>query len=294
MLGVKLARHATGRPLVVKFRGAYHGSYDDLEAGLYGIGELEGRTLLADFGDIESFRRVLDEHGEEIAAIVIEPILFTFRVIPPPPGFLNELIDMASEAGVLSVLDDCLMFRLAEGGSAERYGLTPDITCLGKFVGGGLPVGVIGASNELMEVFDPAHERAVYHGGSFNGNPLGCAAGHVALEHFRAADVERMDAQASRIHTALEAAAERTGVPLEVSGDGSVLGTCVLGPDRTPDQALTREWQMAAINHGIYIGQDGEIAMATPFTDDDVSEAILGLERAVDDVAAELAEGDQP
>src|SRR3954453_4090253 len=176
MLGVKLARHATGRPLVIKFRGAYHGSYDDLEAGLYGIDELEGRTLLGNFGDLDSFERAFADHSGEIAAVIIEPILFTFKVIPPPAGFLPDLFALAREHGVLTVLDDCLMFRLAPGGSAERYGLEPDITCLGKFVGGGLPVGAIASSKELMSVFDPSHPRAVYHGGSFNGNPLGCAA----------------------------------------------------------------------------------------------------------------------
>ena len=86
MLGVKLARHATGRDLVVKFEGAYHGSYDDLEAGLYGIGELEGRTLLAEFGNLDSFRSAIERHGDEIAAIVIEPILYTFKVIAAAAG----------------------------------------------------------------------------------------------------------------------------------------------------------------------------------------------------------------
>ena len=229
MLGVKLTRHATGRDLVVKFEGAYHGSYDDLEAGLYGIGELEGRTLLAEFGRLDSFRSAIERHRGEIAAIVIEPILYTFKVIPPPPGFLVELIELAHKNGILAVLDDCLMFRLAPGGSAERYGLRPDITCLGKFVGGGLPVGAIAASEELMSIFDPAHERAVYHGGSFNGNPLGCAAGRVTMEHFGAAEIERIDAHAARLGEALGEASRASGVGLDITGDGSVLGVHVLG-----------------------------------------------------------------
>ena len=183
MLGVKLARHATGRQLIVKFRGAYHGSYDDLEAGLYGIDELEGRTLLGNFGDLDSFERAFAATRTRSQRSSIEPILFTFGVIPPPESFLSDLIDLAHEAGILAVLDDCLMFRLAPGGSAERYGLHPDITCLGKFVGGGLPVGRDRLPRELMSIFDPAHPNAVYHGGSFNGNPLGCATGRVTMSH---------------------------------------------------------------------------------------------------------------
>jgi glutamate-1-semialdehyde 2,1-aminomutase len=291
MLGVKLARHATGRPLIVKFRGAYHGSYDDLEAGLYGIGELEGRTLLGDFGDISSFERVFAAHADEIAAVVIEPILFTFRVIPPPENFLSELIDLAHQAGILAVLDDCLMFRLAEGGSAERYGLHPDITCLGKFVGGGLPVGAIASTEELMSIFDPAHPRAVYHGGSFNGNPLGCAAGKVAMERLTATEIQRMDAQAERLAAALAAASESAGVPLEISGDGSILGVHVIGDDGKTDHALSRRFHLAAINRGVYFGQDGEFALATPFTDDDVTEAIELLELALADLASEIEGG---
>jgi glutamate-1-semialdehyde 2,1-aminomutase len=295
MLGVKLARHATGRELIVKFTGAYHGSYDDLEAGLYGIGELQGRTLLGEFGNLETFERAFNEHKGEVAAVVIEPILFTFRVIPPPPGFLANLIAMAHEAGILAVLDDCLMFRLAEGGSAEYYGVEPDITCLGKFIGGGLPVGAIAANAELMSIFNPAHERAVYHGGSFNGNPLGTVAGRVAMEHFGTAEIERMNAQGAHLREALERASTASGVPLEVTGEGSILGVHVLGADGTTSNPLTRRLQLAAINRGVYFGQDGEFALATPFTDDDVSEAIEILEQALNDLAPELeAEGATP
>jgi glutamate-1-semialdehyde 2,1-aminomutase len=287
MLAVKLARHATGRQLILKFRGAYHGSYDDLEAGLYGIGELEGRTLLGDFGDLESFERAFAAHSDEIAAVVIEPILFTFRVIPPPPQFLAELIALAREHGILAILDDCLMFRLAPGGSAERYGLEPDITCLGKFVGGGLPVGAILASTELMSIFDPAGPHAVYHGGSFNGNPLGCAAGRVTMEHLTGASIEQMDAHARRLGAGLAAASKATGVPLEITGDGSVLGVHVLGEDGGTSHQLSRRFHLAAINHGVYFGQDGEFALATPFSDEDVSEAIGRLELALADLASE-------
>jgi glutamate-1-semialdehyde 2,1-aminomutase len=295
MLGVNLARHATGRELIVKFTGAYHGSYDDLEAGLYGIGELQGRTLLGEFGNLETFERAFNEHKGEVAAVVIEPILFTFRVIPPPPGFLANLIAMAHEAGILAVLDDCLMFRLAEGGSAEYYGVEPDITCLGKFIGGGLPVGAIAANAELMSIFDPAHPSAVYHGGSFNGNPLGTVAGRVAMEHFGTAEIERMNAQGAHLREALERASTASGVPLEVTGEGSILGVHVLGADGTTSNPLTRRLQLAAINRGVYFGQDGEFALATPFTDDDVSEAIEILEQALNDLAPELeAEGATP
>src|SRR6476659_5100129 len=182
MLAVKMARHLTGRDLILKAWDAYHGAYDDLEAGLGGKGEVAGRTLLADFGDVSSFQEVLAERGEEIAAVILEPVLYTGRVVPPPDGFLNAVEELARGAGAMVIIDDCLMFRLAEGGSCEKFSLTPDIVCLGKWIGGGFPVGAIAASEEHMSIFDQRQEGAVYHGGSFNGNPIGCIAGQIAVE----------------------------------------------------------------------------------------------------------------
>src|ERR1700729_1888629 len=151
MLAVKLARAASGRPVVIKAWHAYHGSYDDLEVGLQGRDEVAGRVALANFGELHSYVDALERNGGNVAAIVVEPVQYTGVVTPPPPGFLQALRDLARSAGVLFVLDDCLMFRLAEGGSAARFGIDdPDITCLGKWIGGGLPVGAITSSTELL------------------------------------------------------------------------------------------------------------------------------------------------
>lgn len=288
MIAVKVARHVTGRPLVIKSRGAYHGSYDDLEAGLYGIGELEGRTLLGDFGDLESFERAFAEHGDRIAAVVIEPLLFTFQVIPPPPGFLQGLTELARSQGAAVILDDCLMFRLAEAGSAEKYSLDPDLTCLGKFIGGGLPLGVVAGGERWMHAFDPANPDGIYHGGSFNGNPLGCSAGKVTLEAFTAERIEAMDARAARLGERLRASGEAHGLPLDVSGDGSVIGVYITQDDGSPDRELGIRLQLAAMNHGVYFGQDGEMALATVFEDSTVDEVASGMDAAMVDLTAEI------
>lgn len=289
MLAVKLARHVTGRPLVLKSWGAYHGSYDDLEAGLYGHGELQGRAVLGRFGDLDSYREVFARHRGEIAALMIEPILFTFEVVPPPPGFLPALVELAREEGAIVILDDCLMFRLAEAGSAEKYGISPDLTCLGKFIGGGLPVGVVAGSAALLAAVDPDNPDGMYHGGSFNGNPLGATAGRVTLEHLGTAEIAAMDDRAGRLWAALEAKAKAVGVPLKVSGDGSILGSYVLGADGSPDRELGAHLHLAAINHGVYFGADGEIAMATTLDDEALGLAIAGFEAALDDLAEEIA-----
>jgi glutamate-1-semialdehyde 2,1-aminomutase len=293
MLAVKLARHVSGRPLVLKSWGAYHGSYDDLEAGLYGNGELQGRTVLGRFGDLDSYREVFARHSGSIAALMIEPILFTFEVVPPPPGFLPELVAMAREEGAIVILDDCLMFRLAAAGSAEKYGISPDLTCLGKFIGGGLPVGVVAGSAALLSALDPNNPRGMYHGGSFNGNPLGATAGRVTLEHLGTAEIAAMDGRAERLWRALEAKAAAVGVPLKVSGDGSILGSYVIGPDGSPDRELGAHFHLAAINNGVYFGQDGEIAMATTLDDEALEMAIAGFEAALDELAEEIAQREE-
>ncbi|MGP0103356.1 MAG: aspartate aminotransferase family protein [Solirubrobacteraceae bacterium] len=290
MLAVKLARHATGRPLIVKAWQAFHGSYDDLEAGLQGRGEMPGRVALATFGVLDSYRTALERHEGEVAAIMLEPVQFTGVVTPPPEGFLPALRELARDAGVLLVLDDCLMFRLAEGGSAERFGLEADITCLGKWIGGGLPVGAITASAELMASFDPTAEGALYHGGSFNGNPLGMVAGAIAVRDLTAASIARIDAQAESLRADIARAGEDCGVPVRTQGVGSAFGLYVLegagGEHEEIDWRASSLLHMAAINHGAHFGVGGEFGLCTALTDADLERASAGLRAALADVAA--------
>ena len=212
MLAVKLARAFTHRSLILKARGGYHGTYSDLEAGLHGQGEIPGHTLLAEFNEINSIERALERHKGQIAAVMLEPVMYTGVVMPALPGFLNRAQEAAHRHGALFILDDCLMFRLALGGSAEKFGLAPDLTFLGKFMGGGMPAGAVGGRAEIMDMADPARgSEGLYHGGSFNGNVLASVAGQLTVEHLTKASIDRIDAQADRLKTALEAEAEIPG-----------------------------------------------------------------------------------
>ncbi len=293
MLAVKLARRATGRQLIVKAWHAYHGSYDDLEAGLQGQGEMPGRVALARFGELDSYRALLERHEGEVAAIMLEPVQFTGVVTPPPDGFLPALRELAHDAGVLLVLDDCLMFRLAEGGSAERYGLEANITCLGKWIGGGLPVGAVTASAELMAIFDPTAGGALYHGGSFNGNPLGMVAGAIAVRDLTAESIARIDAQAESLRAEIARAAEDCGVPVRTRGVGSAFGVYVLGGaggERNEiDWKASSLLHLAAINRGVHFGVGGEFGLCTALTDADLQRASAGLRTALSDVAAVIS-----
>lgn len=288
MLGVKLARAATGRPMIVKAWDGYHGSYDDLEAGLHGQGELAGRVALARFGELATFEDALQRHRGEVAAIVLEPVQYTGIVTTAPDGFLPALQALARDAGVLFVLDDCLMFRLAEGGSAERFGIQADITCLGKWIGGGLPVGAVAASAELMQVFDPEREHPLYHGGSFNGNLLGSLAGTVAVRDLTAEQIQRIDGLADRTRAAMHEAAAAVDLPLHTSGLGSAFGVYVLDrPDGQVDWSRSALLHLAAVCRGVYFGSGGEFGLFTALDDQLMDEAIERLTGAIRDVAEE-------
>ncbi len=291
MLAVKLARHLSGRQIVIKAWDAYHGSYDDLEVGLQGQEELPGRVALARFGELASYEAALARNAGDVAAIIVEPVQYTGVVTPPPDGFLAELRELARREDVLFILDDCVMSRLAVGGSTERFAISaPDITCLGKWVGGGLPVGAIATASELMTPFDlpDGSESSLYHGGSFNGNLLGMVAGQIAVRELTADAIARIDAQAERLRAALAAAAAELGVAIRTPGVGSAFGLYVLdGRDGEIDWTATRLLHVAAANHGVYYGSGGEFGICTAVSDEHVDEASAALSSALADLARE-------
>jgi glutamate-1-semialdehyde 2,1-aminomutase len=291
MLAVKLARHVTGRQVVVKAWHAYHGSYDDLEVGLQDRPEEQGRVTLATFGEIDTYAAALERGGDDVAAIIVEPVQYTGVVTPPPDGFLQQLQRLADEAGVLLILDDCLMFRLAEGGSAERFGFAADMTCLGKWIGGGLPVGVLAAPAEMMASFDLHPERPLYHGGSFNGNVLGMVAGAIALRDLNAEAIARIDDQADRLRAEIAAAAAVSDLPIRTAGVGSAFGVYVLdGPAGEIDWQASSMLHLAAVTRGVYFGSGGEFGLPTALSEEQLAEAAEAIGLAIADVASARAD----
>jgi glutamate-1-semialdehyde 2,1-aminomutase len=285
-----MARGFTRRSLILKAHGGYHGTYSDLEAGLHGQGEIPGHTLLAEFNNADSFERVLERHGKDIAAVVLEPVMYTGVVMPALPGFLDRVQKAANRVGALFVLDDCLMFRLAPGGSAEKFGLSPDIIFLGKFIGGGLPAGAVGARAEIMDRADPAlGSGGVYHGGSFNGNALSAVAGRTAIEHLTAERIAAMDQAAQKLKQALEAKAQSLGISLYVLDEGSVMGLYFSESKPRPgapmpNEELSNRFHLACLNHGVQTGPGCMIAMATVIDDAALAAAIGGMCQALTDI----------
>jgi len=194
MSAIRLARGATGRKKVVKFAGCYHGHVDALlvkaGSGATTLGipdssgvpaEFTGLTLSAIFNDLESVDTLLAEYANEIAAIIVEPVAGNMGTIPPAPGFLEGLRQRCTRHGIILIFDEVMTgFRVAYGGAQVLYNITPDLTCLGKIIGGGLPVGAFGGRKDLMEMLSPL--GGVYQAGTLSGNPLAMAAGRATLE----------------------------------------------------------------------------------------------------------------
>jgi glutamate-1-semialdehyde 2,1-aminomutase len=294
MLAVKLARAFTGRQSVLKTWAGYHGSYDLLEAGLHGQGEDPGRARLGVFNDLESFERAFGEHGEEIAAVVLESVMYTGVVTAADREFLLGALELAHRNGSLFILDDCLMFRLAEGGSAQHFGVEADLTMLGKFIGGGTPVGAVVGRPDIVGQLDPSRADRVYHGGSFNGNVLGTACGTVAVRDLTASVIEGMDRRAARIRAAIETAAADLGLPMVTTGIGSAFGAYLSPSVPSPtgprhDLPMSRLFHLAAIRRGVLIGDGNEFALSSVVDDDVTAEVIDRLTAALDDVANELS-----
>jgi len=236
MSAIRLARGATGRDFIIKFDGCYHGHADSLlvKAGsggaTFGVPDslgvppaLAALTLTVPFNDLDAVRRQLEAHPEQVAAVIVEPVAGNMGVVPPAPGFLAGLRDLTARHGSLLIFDEVITgFRVAWGGAQARYGVRPDLTCLGKIIGGGLPVGAYGGSRRLMERVSPL--GGVYQAGTLSGNPLAVAAGLATLRALQTPGTyERLEALGARVERDVVEAARAAGVPVTVNRVGSML-----------------------------------------------------------------------
>jgi glutamate-1-semialdehyde 2,1-aminomutase len=273
MSAVRLARGYTGRDKIVKFDGGYHGHADAMlvSAGsgalTFGLPDSPGvpketarHTLTAKFNDIASVRRLLERNGKQVAAVIVEPIPGNMGVVLPVPGFLEELRSLTKKHGALLIFDEVITgFRVAFGGAQELFGVVPDLTILGKIIGGGLPVGAFGGRKEIMDALAP--EGPVYQAGTLSGNPLAAAAGIAALtELSRKGIYAELGAKADSLAAGMAKAFASAGVPSYTNRAGSMWTTFFQkGPVTDYASAKRSDTKMYALyfhgllNRGIYI-----------------------------------------
>jgi len=238
MSALRVARGYTGRDLILKFVGCYHGHGDSLlvSAGsgvaTFGLpdspGVTEGTardTLTVEYNDLAAVEEVFARVGGQIAAVIVEPVAGNMGCVPPAPGFLEGLRAVSERHGAVLIFDEVMTgFRVAYGGAQERYGVTPDMTTLGKVIGGGLPVGAFGGRADIMERVAPA--GSIYQAGTLSGNPLAMAAGVATLDVLRAGDSYAvLEARGAQLEAGLVAAAEAAGIPARVQRVGAMLTT---------------------------------------------------------------------
>ncbi|WP_280275290.1 aspartate aminotransferase family protein [Nocardia wallacei] len=317
MLAIRAARAFTGRDVIVKIDGGYHGLHDDAQMNMFtGMSEptypQEGlppsfpraqpprgvpkarmrEVMLLPYNDLAAARELLALHGARIAGVIVEPMMGAAGGIPADVEYLHGLRTATEAHDCLLIFDECATFRV--GPLQMSYGITPDLTSLSKIIGGGFPLGAFGGRDDIMAQFDPTRPDPLYHAGAFGGNNMSLAVGLVALGTYGSAEVERLNALGERLIREIPEAARRAGVQLQATGIGS-LSHLHWGsePVTTPHEALARRggladlpalFHLALLNRGMYITRRGLLALSMPMT----GRHIDALVSAIHDVLVEL------
>jgi glutamate-1-semialdehyde 2,1-aminomutase len=252
MSALRVARGYTERDIIVKFNGAYHGHSDCLlvkagsGAATFGNPDSAGvpasmveHTVVARYNDVQALTQLFEEQGSKIAAVIVEPVAGNMGCVPPAAGFLEAIVDLCEQYGAVSIFDEVMTgFRVALGGAQERYGLRPQMTCLGKIVGGGMPLAIYGGKREIMQKVAPI--GPVYQAGTLSGNPLAVTAGLVTLSRLNGDLYQRLEHLGARLESGLSRALERSGTKGCVQRVGSMV-TVFFGPE------VVRSWDDAAV-----------------------------------------------
>jgi glutamate-1-semialdehyde 2,1-aminomutase len=312
MFAMRLARAFTGRPKIARIEGGYHGTHDYAEVSTHPVPDdagpadrptarpdsigtpqwaLDG-TVILPFNNPDAAERILREEGhrDQVAAVILEPIIGAGGVIAATSEFIERLRSVTGELGMLLIFDEVISLRVAPGGAQQLYGVTPDLTTMGKIIGGGLPVAAFGGRADIMELMDPRREPNLPQGGTYNGNPLGMAAGVAAMKELTPDVYNDLNRKGARVKDQLTEVFASHGMPAQVNCAGSLLAihfTDVPVTDyrtkATANSAVTHDFFLALVNHGVLMAPRAMGALSTPMAEHDIQEFV----DAVDAVMAE-------
>jgi glutamate-1-semialdehyde 2,1-aminomutase len=301
MSALRLARGYTGRNKIIKFEGCYHGHGDSLliKAGsgvaTLGLPDSPGvpegvarNTITVPYNDLESVKYAFEQYGEDIAAIIVEPVAGNMGVVPPVPGFLEGLREITTQYGALLIFDEVMTgFRVDYHSAQGYFGITPDITCLGKVIGGGLPVGAYGGKAEIMEKIAPS--GPIYQAGTLSGNPLAMTAGYETLIQLTPETYEEFKRKADMLEKGLSQAAKKYDIPHTINRAGSMIGFFFTNENVTNyEKAKTSNLEFFAAYYremaeqGIFLppSQFEGMFLSTAHTDEDIEKTIQAAEKA--------------
>jgi glutamate-1-semialdehyde 2,1-aminomutase len=309
MYAIRAARAFTGRSKILKFEGSYHGGYDSVSlsidpgpdapawptgvAGSFGLPpDVASYTLVAPFNDVQATEEILRANRDDIAAVIVEPV--TVRgMIPAEASFLAALRELTRELRIVLIFDEVVTFRLGVGGAQGLAGITPDLTTLGKLIGGGLPVGAFGGREDIMVAFDPSHRAPVHHSGTFAGNAATMAAGLAALDLLTPVALSQINRLGVSLRGALIDACRSAGTAAQVTGAGSLAAVHLTDQRVTDyrsslraDRATAARLHLALLNRGVFARSGGSFFLSTPMTEEDVSDVAHAFREALIECAS--------
>ena len=280
MFALRAARAFTGRDLVATFDHAYHGTHDTVLAGSRGVPAATSELVLVlPWGDPDGVERAIASRERDLAAVIIEPVQGAGGVRAADPAFLQFLRSLTERIGALLVFDEVIAFRVGPNGAQGRLGgVRPDLTTLGKIIGGGYPSGAFGGREDVMRQFDARRAGALVHGGTFNGNPVAAAAGLATLRHLTPERYADLEAAGDRLRDVLGAAFARDGIDASVGGVASMFQVYP-GPSLAAPEGLTPQAAMflGLLLDGFHLAPRGMGALATPASDADIDDLVASL-----------------
>jgi len=316
MMAIKAARAFTGRDRIAKIEGAYHGYYDDVQVSFHseppdwGLDDAPAslpssggipkhrvqETLVLPWNDPDATERLITRHKSELAAVIVDPLANRMGFIPPAPGYLKHLREVTRAYGILVIFDEVISLRVGYSGAQGRYGGDPDLTAMGKIIGGGFPVGATGGKAEVMAVFDPGTKGPrILSGGTFSANPITMTAGVAALQALDRGAFARLEDMGSRLRARLNEVFRSSGQEGQVTGDGSLFRLMMVTRplqnyrDTVEVGAAQRSYRlfMALLDAGIMVNDNGLGCLSTPMGEtelDRIADALeAGLSRLTKD-----------